>query len=303
VRTYALRATHLEAKTSGFCRGRRAAEQAFRAQVFIDVRPVNPIACSANFPARSLFHGSAQKPGIPRQGNDDCPPVREVHRQRVISHVYVSYAFSGIKMGSVHAISPTRDCDSLTPAGGLAEAPPDRCQGFWPAQPGPTRTSPTDHRDPREHGEARWAHDCENTCGATSTVGTPFSISPPCGGFPLHCCQSAAGRGAGRGKEASNTLLYTGRQERVYCRTSGSGPPDRPKLVMATAPAAEWALGTDSRAAWSECLAGYTEARQPGKRFTLNHGRSRSRFSLRRPRVSALARFLGSCRHHAGPRN
>jgi hypothetical protein len=52
----------------------------------------------------------------------------------------------------------------------------------------------------------------------------PFSISPPCGGFPLHCCQSAAGRGAGRGKEASNTLLYTGRQERVYCRTSGSGP-------------------------------------------------------------------------------
>src|SRR5208282_6932695 len=97
----------LAAKTSGFRGGRRAAEQAFRAQVFIDLRPVNPIARSAYFPVRSLFHGSAQKPGIPRQGNDDCAPVREVHRQCVLSDMYVSYAFSGIKIGSVHAISPT----------------------------------------------------------------------------------------------------------------------------------------------------------------------------------------------------
>jgi hypothetical protein len=227
VRTYALRATHLEAKTSGFCRGRRAAEQAFRAQVFIDVRPVNPIACSANFPARSLFHGSAQKPGIPRQGNDDCPPVREVHRQRVISHVYVSYAFSGIKMGSVHAISPTRDCDSLTPAGGLAEAPPDRCQGFWPAQPGPTRTSPTDHRDPREHGEARWAHDCENTRGTTSTVGAPFSISPPCGGFAaLLSIRCRARRWAPKRGKQHSPLHWATREELI------SGAPYRELIAL-----------------------------------------------------------------------
>jgi len=97
----------LAAKTSGFRGGRRAAEQAFRAQVFIDLGPVNPIACSAYFPVRSLFRGSAQKPGIPCQGNDDRAPVREVYRQCVLSDVYVSYAFSGIRMGSVHAISPT----------------------------------------------------------------------------------------------------------------------------------------------------------------------------------------------------
>src|ERR1035438_4277518 len=79
--------------------------------------------------------------------------------------MYVSYAFSGIKMGSVHAISPTKDCDSPRLAGGLAEAPPDRSQGLWPAQPGPARTLPTDRRHPHAHGEARSAHGCENTCG------------------------------------------------------------------------------------------------------------------------------------------
>ncbi len=47
----------------------------------------------------------------------------------------------------------------------LQQAPPDRSQGFWPAQPGPARTSPTDRRDPHAHGEARLAHGCENTCG------------------------------------------------------------------------------------------------------------------------------------------
>jgi hypothetical protein len=68
-------------------------------------------------------------------------------------------------IGSVHAISPTKDCDSPPLAGGLAEAPPDRSQDFWPAQPGPARTLPTDRRDPHGHGEAHSAHGCENTCG------------------------------------------------------------------------------------------------------------------------------------------
>ena len=39
----------------------------------------------------------------------------------------------------------------------------------------------------------------------TSMVGTSFSISPSCGGFPLHCCQSAAGCGGGYRNEASTT--------------------------------------------------------------------------------------------------
>ncbi len=68
-------------------------------------------------------------------------------------------------MGSVHSISPTRKCDSPSLAGGLAEAPPDRSQDFWPAQPGPARTSPTDRRDQHAHGEARLAHGCKNRCG------------------------------------------------------------------------------------------------------------------------------------------
>src|ERR1039458_8185706 len=116
-RTSAIRATRLVAKTSGFRGGRRAGVKAYRAQVFINVRPVNPIACSAYLPAGSLFHGSAQKAGIPCQRNDDCPPVCEVHRQCVLSDVYVSYPLSGIKMGSVHAISPTKDRDSLPQIG------------------------------------------------------------------------------------------------------------------------------------------------------------------------------------------
>jgi hypothetical protein len=45
-----------------------------------------------------------------------------------------------------------------------------------------------------------------------SMVGTPFSISPSCGGFLLRGCQSAAGRGGGYRNEASTTFLYIGRQ-------------------------------------------------------------------------------------------
>src|ERR1035438_4137104 len=93
---------------------------------------------------------------MPRQGHDDCAPVCEVHRQCVFSDVHVAYPFAGIKMGSVHSISPTRKCDSPPLAGELAEAPPDRSQDFWPTQPGPARTSPTDRRDPHAHGRLVW---------------------------------------------------------------------------------------------------------------------------------------------------
>src|ERR1017187_5551165 len=44
-----------------------------------------------------------------------------------------------------------------------------------------------------------------------SLVGTPFSISPSCGGFLMHCCQFAAGRGDGYRDWADTTSLYTAR--------------------------------------------------------------------------------------------
>jgi hypothetical protein len=65
----------------------------------------------------------------------------------------------------MHAISPTEDSDSPPLAGGLAEATPDRSQGFLPAQAGQARTLPTDRRDPHGHGEARSTNGCENTRG------------------------------------------------------------------------------------------------------------------------------------------
>src|SRR6202021_3991936 len=84
---------------------------------------------------------------------------------RVFSDVNVAYPFAGIKMGSVHSISPTRKYDSPPLAGGLVEVPPDRSQDFGPTQPGPARTSPTDRRDPRAHGRVRLTHGCKNRCG------------------------------------------------------------------------------------------------------------------------------------------
>ena len=56
----------LAPQTSWFGGGGRPAKQAFCAQVFVDVRPVNPLARSAYLPARSLFHDSVQESRIPR---------------------------------------------------------------------------------------------------------------------------------------------------------------------------------------------------------------------------------------------
>jgi hypothetical protein len=64
---------------SRFRGGRSTAELAFRAQVLVNVGPVNAKSGSTNFPVRPLFDASVQKPGIPRERNDDRAAVCEVY--------------------------------------------------------------------------------------------------------------------------------------------------------------------------------------------------------------------------------
>jgi hypothetical protein len=151
--------------TSGFCGCGCTAKQAFRAQVFINVRPVNPIARSTHFPARSLFHGGVQEPGVPSERYDNCASACEVHSQGVLADVDVPHALSGIKRGSVHAISPTKGRGCLLLTGIPPEAPSGRSQGLcqrnW-VQPELRRQIVTNRRG---CGEVRSVHDCKNTCG------------------------------------------------------------------------------------------------------------------------------------------
>ena len=162
-------------------RCRRPAEQAFRTQVFINLRPVNPVTRSAYFPVGSLFQCSVQEPWIPRKGNNDCAPIRKVDGKRILCDVHVSHTFSGIRKGSTHTISPIERFCSLPPIDELAGVPPGRSPGFSPAQRDSARTLPIDRLDLYEYAAPRSAHGCRSTCGTAHHRNGrhAFSISPP----------------------------------------------------------------------------------------------------------------------------
>ncbi len=145
--------------------GRRTAEQAFGAQVFVNVRPVNSISSAADFPMRSLLLRRLKEPGIPRQGNYDGSAIGKVHRQRVLGDMHVAHAFSGIRVETVHTISPSTDYDCRPLSDGHAGAPPGQTQGSSRGRPDPARILLRRRRDPHGHGAAQSVRGCESKFG------------------------------------------------------------------------------------------------------------------------------------------
>jgi hypothetical protein len=74
----------------GGVRGRRATQEALRAEILVDVWPMNSVPATDKSPVRSLRCCRMQQPRIPNQRNGDRTAVNEVHAQRVIRQVDVS---------------------------------------------------------------------------------------------------------------------------------------------------------------------------------------------------------------------
>src|SRR5262249_49159548 len=66
-------------------RGWGASQKAFRAQILINVWPMDSVSPSADLPVLPFGFRSVGKPGVPQQGNRNGTPIHEVHAQSVIS--------------------------------------------------------------------------------------------------------------------------------------------------------------------------------------------------------------------------
>jgi hypothetical protein len=85
---------------------RRPTQESFSAQIFIEIGPVDAITGAADLPIPALLRGSIEKPRVPSQGNDDCPPIEEVDGHGVISEMNVLHALARLNFRTLHSISP-----------------------------------------------------------------------------------------------------------------------------------------------------------------------------------------------------
>jgi hypothetical protein len=69
-----------------------SAKQAFRAQVFIDIRPMDAVASACDFPILALSMRSVQKARIPHKRNTDHAPISQRYTQRVVAERNVEHA-------------------------------------------------------------------------------------------------------------------------------------------------------------------------------------------------------------------
>ena len=84
----------------------RAAQQARRAEIFIDVRPMEAEACAADAPVCALGFRGVAEPWVPDEGDDDGSPVDQVYGESVGSEVNVLDSFSpGLISGPYMSIS------------------------------------------------------------------------------------------------------------------------------------------------------------------------------------------------------
>src|SRR5579863_1242529 len=74
------RAKWLRSRTHRFRRGGCPAQESGRAQIFVNVRPVDTVTRTAEPPISTLFGGCVEKPRIPDQGNNYRAPVDEIDR-------------------------------------------------------------------------------------------------------------------------------------------------------------------------------------------------------------------------------
>src|SRR4051812_29899898 len=86
--------------------GRCPPEQAFRAQVFVDVRPVNSVATTGNAPFLPFGRGSVEQPGIPGERNDNGTSIPKRHANGVPCEFHIDDAFVSRQCQNAHSRPP-----------------------------------------------------------------------------------------------------------------------------------------------------------------------------------------------------
>ncbi len=89
---------------SGDTRRRCASQQAFCAEIFIHIWPVDPEPRPDDLPIPALLWRCIQEPRIPHERNCDRAPVCEVHTQRILREVDIAHRLARSRFRSSHSM-------------------------------------------------------------------------------------------------------------------------------------------------------------------------------------------------------
>ena len=87
-------------------------KQTFRAEVLVDVRPVDAKPGSRELPIVPLLRCCVEQPRKPGQWDRDRPAVGEVSAQRVVGNVDVPDSLARTRCRSTHSMPPAIEVDS-----------------------------------------------------------------------------------------------------------------------------------------------------------------------------------------------
>jgi hypothetical protein len=87
----------------GHAWGWGTSEKTFRAEVFVNVGPVDPIPGPDDLPVHPLGRGCLQEPRIPHEWNRDRAAVSQVHAQGVVREMNAPDRLARLKLRSSHS--------------------------------------------------------------------------------------------------------------------------------------------------------------------------------------------------------
>jgi hypothetical protein len=137
-------------------------EQAIRAQVLVEIGPMNSIATTAKRPVVTLRGGRVQQPRVPGERNGNRPTIGKIRAQRIFRQMNVEDAFPSLTIRSSHSRTPGDAVDGRRPSARLGTTHAVKIPGLPRRRPDRARTSLCGRRDRCARGEARSAHDCRS---------------------------------------------------------------------------------------------------------------------------------------------
>jgi hypothetical protein len=96
-------------------RRRRAAQQSFGAQVFVQVGPVNPISSASNLPIPALRRCGVKQARIPYQRHCDDAPIPQTHAERIGRGLHVQHSLICHRCRKTHSMPPGKLADVPSP--------------------------------------------------------------------------------------------------------------------------------------------------------------------------------------------
>lgn len=92
------------------CAWRRdASQQTCDRKIFVDGGPMNSEACPGQLPTITLFRSRMKQSRVPHERHADRAAIEKIDDQAVFSTMYVAYAGSRAKFGSIHS-KPSTTC-------------------------------------------------------------------------------------------------------------------------------------------------------------------------------------------------